>query len=57
MSLIIEYLDVTQDVRHCDMLGRRVNRRAVVLTTINELRVALQEEWLSILYDVRQLIT
>lgn len=41
-----------------DMLGRCVRSRQVAPTTINELRVALQEEWLNIPQnDIRELIS
>lgn len=41
-----------------DMLGRRVRGRAVAATTINHLRVALQEEWQNIPQnDIRELIS
>lgn len=41
-----------------DMLGRRVRGRSVAPTTINELRVALQEEWQNIPQnDIRELIS
>lgn len=41
-----------------DMLGRRVRSRAVAPTTLNDLRMALQEEWQNIPQnDIRELIS